>query len=408
MSSRNTYQPLVRGASLLLAFSLSTKTILVIGGGNLAATRAFAALQADARVIVWVEGGLSAVCDELAYRATQKELEICDLEGDWKLDAFLSEPGTQVSFGFITDTLMGTTESKRCTQSIMRLREILRRHGIPTNVADMPALCDFTIPATHRFSHSKTLEPTSLQLAVTTNGRGCRLASRIRRDIVGKLPTTVGDAVETVSQLRSRAKALDEEQMNSFGAASAESEDSLPSTPNNPAPQLSVAPELTAEETSRRRMRWIAQISEFWPLDKLGSLTPEEQKMIVVERLPVDDSPNTAPSLPLPSRHSLDHQPQPMGRILLLGSGPGHPSLLTLAAHYVLTKQATLVLSDKLVPAPVLALIPSHVPVKIAKKFPGNADGAQNELMVEAVEAARRGEVVVRVSSVHNRCIGDF
>jgi len=395
MSSQNTYQSVVRGASLLLAFSLPSKTVLIIGGGNLAATRAFAALQADARVVVWVEGGLDSVCDELAYRASQQELQVCDLEGDRELDTFLSKPETQVSFAFITDTSMGTTKEKRSTQSLMRLREILRRHRVPTNVADMPALCDFTIPATHRFSHSKTLEPSSLQLAVTTNGRGCRLASRIRRDVVSKLPPTVADAVETISQLRSHAKALDEEQMNGSCAASAESDDCIPSTPNNPVPQLSVVPESTAEETCKRRMRWIAQISEFWPLDKLGSLTAEEQKAIVTERSPPVDSSNT---LPPSSRHSLGDQPRSLGRILLLGSGPGHPSLLTLAAHHVLTKQATLVLSDKLVPAPVLALIPSHVRVKIAKKFPGNAEGAQSELMVEAVESARRGEVVVRVS----------
>ena len=398
MALQNTYQPIARGASLLLAFSLSSKTVFVVGGGNLAATRAFVALQAGARVVVWVEGGLGSVCDELAYRASQQELEVCDLDRDPNLDAFLSEGGTQVSLAFITDTLMGTTGQKRSTQSLIRLREILRRHRIPTNVADMPNFCDFTVPATHRFSHSKTLEPTSLQLAVTTNGRGCRLATRIRRDIVSKLPTTVADAVETISQLRSRAKALDEEQINDSCAACTECDDCLPPTPNKPVPQLSVDPESTVEETSKRRMRWIAQISEFWPLDKLGSLTPEEQKAIIAERLPLLDSSNTASSLSPPSRHSLDTWPQPLGRILLLGSGPGHPSLLTLAAHHALTKQATFVLSDKLVPAPVLALIPSHVTVKIAKKFPGNADGAQDELMVEAVEAARRGEVVVRVS----------
>ena len=397
MSLQPTYQPIVRGASLLLAFSLPSKTVLVIGGGSLAATRAFAALQADARVVVWVEGGLGSVCDELAYRASQQELEVFDLKADRELDGFLSEPGTQVSFAFITDTLLGTTGKKRDTQTLIQLREILRRHRIPTNVADMPAFCDFTIPATHRFLHSKTLEPTSLQLAVTTNGRGCRLATRIRRDIISKIPTAVADAVETISQLRSHAKALDEEQMNNSCAADAEGDDCLPSTPNKPVPQLSVVPESTAEETCKRRMRWIAQISEFWPLDKLGSLTSEEQKAIIAERPPLVNSSNTAPSLLPLSRHFLDIRPQ-AGRILLLGSGPGHPSLLTLAAHHALTKQATLVLSDKLVPAPVLALIPSHVPVKIARKFPGNAEGAQNELMVEAVEAARRGEVVARVS----------
>ena len=82
-----------------------------------------------------------------------------------------------------------------------------------------------------------------------------------------------------------------------------------------------------------------------------------------------------------------DSLPKP-GRILLVGSGPGHPSLLTIATHTALMQQVGLVLSDKLVPAAVLSIIPKHVQVCIARKFPGNAEGAQTELMEAAVEAA--------------------
>jgi uroporphyrin-III C-methyltransferase len=41
-----------------------------------------------------------------------------------------------------------------------------------------------------------------------------------------------------------------------------------------------------------------------------------------------------------------------------------------------------------LVSAAVLALIPKTVKVLIARKFPGNAKGAQSEMMDAAVEAA--------------------
>lgn len=103
------------------------------------------------------------------------------------------------------------------------------------------------------------------------------------------------------------------------------------------------------------------------------------------------------------SRHALALEqgsalsPQQRGRIFLLGSGPGSPALLTRAAHALLTQHATLILSDKLVPSEVLALIPKHIPLTIAKKFPGNAEGAQNELMDLAYEGALRGETVVRL-----------
>ena len=90
-------------------------------------------------------------------------------------------------------------------------------------------------------------------------------------------------------------------------------------------------------------------------------------------------------------------KPSERGRIFLLGSGPGSPALLTRAAHALLTSRATLILSDKLVPPEILALIPKHIPLTIAKKFPGNAEGAQNELMDLAYEGAMRGETVVRL-----------
>jgi len=88
---------------------------------------------------------------------------------------------------------------------------------------------------------------------------------------------------------------------------------------------------------------------------------------------------------------------QKNGRILLVGSGPGHPSLLTIATHTALTQLADLVLSDKLVPDTILALIPKHVSVHIANKFPGNVESAQIEMMEAAVEAANKGLTVVRL-----------
>jgi len=102
----------------------------------------------------------------------------------------------------------------------------------------------------------------------------------------------------------------------------------------------------------------------------------------------------------LSSRHFV--QFPKTGHIFLVGSGPGHPSLLTVATHTALTQLADVVLSDKLVPDAVLALIPKHVHIRIARKFPGNADGAQIEMMEAAVEAAKRGLTVVRVSLLLN------
>jgi uroporphyrin-III C-methyltransferase len=176
-----------------------------------------------------------------------------------------------------------------------------------------------------------------------------------------------------------------------------DNEDSSLPTPNLP---VSIRRDSDGSETAfdrdRRRMKWVAQISEYWPLSRLANMSKEEMEDVLTSNAESATPPSA--SIPLPSIHTLSlSPPKSIGRILLVGSGPGHPALLTRATHSALTEHAQLVLSDKLVPAAVLALIPAHVEVRIARKFPGNADGAQHELMLAAVDAAQRGLTVVRV-----------
>jgi uroporphyrin-III C-methyltransferase len=159
-------------------------------------------------------------------------------------------------------------------------------------------------------------------------------------------------------------------------------------------------------------MRWVNQISEYWPVKVLATLGEVELRKIL-SSLIKEESMNSS-SL-VASSSSPDGDPswhnnqksfvsppslRSEGKILLVGSGPGHPSLLTRAAYQVLTcpfpNAQSRILSDKLVPSEVLALIPKNIPVYIAKKYPGNSEDAQNELMEMAVEGAKRGETVVR------------
>jgi uroporphyrin-III C-methyltransferase len=169
----------------------------------------------------------------------------------------------------------------------------------------------------------------------------------------------------------------------------------LISTPNRPVPIR--GPSETALEGVRRRMKWVAQLSEYWPISKIANMAESDMDQVLL------GENHLGTAVLFNSRHMLDtdidngsHSRR--GRILLVGSGPGHPSLLTIATHTALTKFADLVLSDKLVPDSVLSLIPSSVHIRIARKFPGNADGAQEEMMEAAVEAANKGLTVVRVS----------
>ncbi|KAF6753264.1 uroporphyrin-III C-methyltransferase [Ephemerocybe angulata] len=392
-----------KGASLILAFR--PRKILIIGSGPLAASRAFSALEAESEVHILAQGGLEDACDELKWRASQGQITL----SNWTalippnesaststaqpdeiagLERFLDDtPG--VSLACITDTAV--RPHRRSRESCERVYRTLKARNIQVNSTDVPELCDFTFTSTHRVAES------ALQIGVTTNGQGCRLSSRLRRDIVSKLPPTTAAAIRNVGQLRSLAKreglkACDD--LDEDGPDEIE-EDSAVSTPNRPVPTRSSTE--TETESTRRRMKWVAQVSEYWPLSKLASLTPDDMTALLEGRVPETPLTQSLMSLALPPTPAHNLPNSKRGRIFLVGSGPGHPSLLTQATHTVLTRLADLVLSDKLVPDAVLALIPKSVEIRIAKKFPGNAEGAQMEMMEAAIEAANRGLTVVRL-----------
>lgn len=205
-----------RGASLILSFRLRNETVLIVGSGRLAAYRAFASLEADSSVVILAKGGLVAACDELKWRVQQNQLSFIDwdalrcseeLEDDAiSMDNYLSA-APRISLAIITDTV--ATDQRRSISSARKLYAVFRSHNIPVNMSDIPELCDFSFTSTHRFDHHETGGKSSLQIGVTTNGHGCRLASRLRRDIVNKFPRELGAAVEKVAQLRSMAVKID-------------------------------------------------------------------------------------------------------------------------------------------------------------------------------------------------------
>ncbi len=393
------------GASLILSFKLRNKAVLIIGSGTLAASRAFAALEADSTVFVLATGGIKSACDELKWRISQQQVRFFDWEdlpgpstpnneAD-RLDSFL-QMNPDIVLASVTDTL--SSLQKRTRVSAEEIYRVFKARNIPVNTTDMVDFCDFSFTSSHRFEDHETGEKTSLQIGVTTNGQGCRMAARLRREIVSKLPKEVGAAAEKVGRMRALAKKEDD---GSCVACHMDDEDiceeSAVLTPNRPVPSRSNTE--SASEARSRRIKWVAQVSEYWPISKLSTMTDADIENILADSN--SHSLNTVVNQRLSPQSqltSLHYQPfQKVGRILLVGSGPGHPSLLTIATHAALTQLADLVLSDKLVPDAVLSLIPKHVEVRIARKFPGNAEGAQTEMMEAAILAAKQGMTVVRV-----------
>jgi uroporphyrin-III C-methyltransferase len=150
--------------------------------------------------------------------------------------------------------------------------------------------------------------------------------------------------------------------------------------------------EADLEAAKNRRMRWLSQICEYWPLRRLANITDADVES-VLKSYAVQSS---STAVPLDHTRNPPSAAQKKGRIVLAGSGPGHPDLLTRATHKAILS-ADLILADKLVPSGVLDLIPRRTPVHIARKFPGNAEQAQEELLSLALDGVKSGKTVLRL-----------
>lgn len=254
-----------------------------------------------------------------------------------------------------------------------------KRARIPVNVTDSPALCTFTLLSTH------TDGP--LQIGITTNGRGCHLASRIRREVAAALPAGLGKGCARLGEVRRRVQ--EEDRLAHEGLLDDVDGGEQAASFN----KLVTAEDVDAAKT--RRMRWLSQVCEYWPLKRLAAISDADVETVLKTYPGVGVSSETSSIGRDPSGNG-GISPPKKGRVILAGSGPGHPDLLTRATHKAILA-ADLILADKLVPAAVLDLIPRRTPVSIARKFPGNADQAQAELLEQALAGVAAGKTVLRL-----------
>lgn len=82
------------------------------------------------------------------------------------------------------------------------------------------------------------------------------------------------------------------------------------------------------------------------------------------------------------------------GTIALVGAGPGDPNLLTLQAIKLLNN-ASLVIADRLISPEILQLVTCEL--KVARKLPGCAEEAQEEIYEWVYDAVSNGRNVVRL-----------
>jgi uroporphyrin-III C-methyltransferase len=87
-----------------------------------------------------------------------------------------------------------------------------------------------------------------------------------------------------------------------------------------------------------------------------------------------------------------------LGRVFLVGAGPGDPDLLTVKAH-ALIRAAEVILHDDLVSTPILALANPHAMVINVGKRCGTKNITQSEINRLMIHSARRGLSVIRLKS---------
>ena len=154
--------------------NLSGRRCLVVGGGTVAERKAEALLAAGAEVTV-VSPELTA---QLASWVEQGKLRHL---------ARVFRSGDAAGYRLVLCATDSAAVNEQAAQEA-------RASGALVNVADTPALCDFTLPA--------RLQRGSLSIAVSTGGQSPALARELRNELARRIGPEYAEYLEIVGRLR--------------------------------------------------------------------------------------------------------------------------------------------------------------------------------------------------------------
>lgn len=204
--------------------------------------------------------------------------------------------------------------------------------SIPFHAADIPDQCDFWFPS--------TFNDGPLQVAVTTNGEGPGLARKIRQEVQHSLPTGATQSLKNYSKLRSKLKSI-------------------------------------TTRTMDDRFQWLRSITKNNTLEDIRRWSDQEINQMV-------------------ERFKEKKPPKAIGKLWLVGAGPGSPDLLTVGASKAI-QQADVVITDRLVPQSITDLVQGTLILAPRKRKAGRL--AQLHLNQMVLEHLRRGHFVVRLKA---------
>lgn len=365
---------------LLASLKCTDEVHLIVGASNVAASRINSILEAGAKPVLLTnqpsEEFTKSIEDNIAngnLKYVKKEFENDDLS---KLGR--SEVNHVVDRVFVALPISQHEVKKQIYQACRKLR-------IPVNVSDSPEFCTFSLLSTFTSG--------DFQMGVSTLGKGCKLAARIKRELSHTLPSNIGNICNKIGELRTKIQEEDklelEKLQSDIDSIGEHDDDAITTSKLN---SLVEEFNMTKEQKKLQRTRWLSQIVEYFPLTTLADLSLEDLSVAYKE---YNSIVKTEIEPKEPSQKKLKTSKK--GSISLVGSGPGSISLLTLGALQEI-HSADLILADKLVPQQVLDLIPKHrTKLFIARKFPGNAERAQKELLDIGLESLMKNEKVVRL-----------
>jgi uroporphyrin-III C-methyltransferase len=85
-----------------------------------------------------------------------------------------------------------------------------------------------------------------------------------------------------------------------------------------------------------------------------------------------------------------------IGRVILVGGGPGNPGLLTVAGRDAIAS-ADVIVTDRLAPVSVLSELAPHAQIIDAAKIPGGRRVEQSEINAMLISHALQGKTVIRL-----------
>lgn len=214
-------------------------------------------------------------------------------------------------------------------------QRVARSLGVPVNVADRPALCDFILPA--------IVDRDDVVVAISTGGAAPTLAATLRGRIESVLPERIGSLAKLAASFRAQVNTLivDPARRRAFWRRLVE----------GPAARLA----MSGDDAAARRVA-------------LGELDDARRRLT------------------------------PVGIAHIVGAGPGDPDLLTLKAAQLL-READAILHDDLVPPAVLARARRDAEFLAVGKRKGFARWTQDEINAELVRRVRAGQSVVRLKA---------